>query len=182
METKNTMKKAVRTILGKQVYLLGKNNEDKNLYLVKASWDCGWYWGFGYVQSYSRIDLETHEHIDSGYMGEQKVWDNEKGAFVKTEYIYNIYDCPKLVETTFSENEGWQLSELFNQFYKFKEVASILHRGSAGTAALLDSLKIEYPNREEHLKEINEVILPQIFERIYTILTPCEDRKEGECE
>ena len=182
METKNTMKKAVTTKFGKQVYLLGKNEEGRNVYLVKASWDCGWYWGFGYVQSYNRGDMETHEHIDSSYMGKQKVWDNEKKEFVETEYIHNIYDCPKLVETTFSEEEGWQLSELFSQFYKFKEVASILHRGGAGLTTLLDYLKIEYPNREEHLKEINEVILPQIFQRIYTILTPCEDRKEGECK
>ena len=53
METKNTMKKAVTTKFGKQVYLLGKNEEDRNVSLVKASWDCGWYWGFGYVQSYN---------------------------------------------------------------------------------------------------------------------------------
>ena len=174
METKNTMKKAVATKLGKQVYLLGKNEKDKNVYLVKASWDCGWYWGFGYVQSYSTRDLETHEHIDSRYMGVQDVWDSEKRGFVKTDYIHNIYDCPRLVETTFSEEEGWQLSELFSQFYKFKEVANLLHRGGAGLTTLLDYLKIEYPNKEEHLKDINENILPQIFEKIYAILSPSE--------
>ena len=182
METKNTMKKAVTTKFGKQVYLLVTFSSGRKVYLVKASWDCGWYWGFGYVQTYRRCDIETHEHIDSSYMGIQKVWDSKKGVFVDGVYIYNIYDNPKLVETTFSEKEGWQLSELFSQFYTFQEVANLLYRGGAGLTTLLDYLKIEYPNKEEHLKEINEVILPQIFERIYTILTPCEDRKEGECE
>lgn len=171
---KNTLKKEKTTIMGKEVYLLGKNNEGRKVYLVKASWDCGWYWGFGYVQTYRRCDIETHEHIDSSYMGVQKVWDSEKGVFVDGVYIYNIYDNPKLVETTFSEEEGWYLSELFSQFYKFKEVANLLHRGSAGLVTLLDYLKIEYPNKEEHLKDINENILPQIFEKIYTILSPSE--------
>ena len=182
METKNTLKKEIKVRGNKKMYLLGKNEDGKKLWLIKASWDCGWYWGFGYVQSFSRGDMESHQHIDSCYMGKQRVWNSEKMEFVETEYIHNIYDCPRLVETTFSKKEGWQLSELFSQFYKFKEVANLLHRGGAGLTTLLDYLKIEYPNREEHLKDINENILPQIFERIYTILTPCEDRKEGECK
>lgn len=174
METsaKNTLKKEIKVRGNKKMYLLGKNEDGKKLWLIKASWDCGWYWGFGYVQSFSRGDIETHEHIDSSFMGVQKVWDIDKMAFVETEYIYNIYKAPKLVETTFTEEEGWQLSELFTQFYKFKEVARVLHSGCAGLTTLLDYLKIEYPNREEHLKDINENILPQIFEKIYTILSP----------
>lgn len=172
METKNTLKKEIKVRGNKKMYLLGKNEEGKKLWLIEASWDCGWYWGFGYVQSFSRGDIETHEHIDSSFMGVLKVWDIDKMAFVETEYIHNIYDGPKLVETTFTEKEGWQISELFTQFYKFKEVARILHGGCAGLTTLLDYLKIEYPNREEHLKDINENILPQIFEKIYTILSP----------
>lgn len=174
METsaKNTMKKAIKVRGNKKMYLLGKNEDGNNLYLVEASWDCGWYWGFGYVQSFRRGDVESHQHIDTSFMGVQKVWDVDKKAFVETEHIHNIYKAPKLVETTFTEKEGWQLSELFTQFYKFKEVARILHSGYAGIATLLDYLDIEYPNREEHLKDINENILPQIFEKIYTILSP----------
>lgn len=170
--TKNTMAKMRATKLGKEVWLLGKDKDDMNLYLVKASWDCGWYWGFGYVQSYKRGDIEIHTHIDSSFMGVQKVWDIDKNKFVETGYIHNIYDAPMLAETTFSEEEGWQLSELFKQFYKFKEVAEILHRGGAGITTLCDYLKIDYPEREARYKEINEVILPQIFEKIYSILTP----------
>lgn len=170
--TKNTLKKEIKVRGNKKMYLLGKNEEGKKLWLIEAEWQCHWYWGFGYVQSFSRGDIETHNHIDSSFMGVQKVWDIDKRAFVETEYIHNIYDAPKLVETTFSKEEGWQLSELFTQFYKFKEVARVLHNGCAGLTTLLDYLKIEYPNREEHLKDINENILPQIFEKIYTILSP----------
>lgn len=172
METKNTLKKEIKAKGKKKMYLLGTNEDGKKLWLIEAEWQCHWYWGFGYVQSFSRGDIETHNHIDSSFMGVQEVWDKNKMEFVKTDYIHNIYDCPRFVETTFTEKEGWQLSELFTQFYKFKEVARILHGGCAGLTTLLDYLKIEYPNREEHLKDINENILPQIFEKIYTILSP----------
>lgn len=173
--TKNTIKKMQTTRRGKEVLLLGKGKDGKNLYLVKASWDCGWYWGFGYVQSYNRGGIEWHTHIDSSFMGVQKVWDIDKNKFVETDYIHNIYDAPILAETTFSKEEGWQLSELFKQFYKFKEVAEILHIGGAGITTLCDYLKIDYPEKEARCKEINEVILPQIFEKIYSILTPKKD-------
>ena len=161
METKNTLKKEIKVRGNKKMYLLGTNEDGKKLWLIGAEWQCGWYWGFGYVQSFSRGDMESHQHIDSSFMGVQK-----------GEYIHNIYNCPRFAETTFTENEGWQLSELFTQFYKFKEVARILSNGCAGLTTLLDYLKIEYPNKEEHLKDINENILPQIFEKIYTILSP----------
>ena len=172
MEAKNTLKKEIKVKGNKKMYLLGTNEEGKKLWLIEAEWQCHWYWGFGYVQSFSRGDIETHNHIDSSFMGVHEVWDTNKMEFVKTDYIHNIYDCPRLVETTFTKEEGWQLSELFTQFYKFKEVARILHNGCAGLTTLLDYLKVEYPNREEHLKDINENILPQIFDKVYTILSP----------
>ena len=39
---------------------LGNTTEYGRLYLSKHSWDCGWYWGFGYIGN-SRL----HMHIDS---------------------------------------------------------------------------------------------------------------------
>lgn len=39
-----------------QVYL-GTTLDNEKLYLSKPSWDCDWYWGFGYV---GNKNLHTH--------------------------------------------------------------------------------------------------------------------------
>lgn len=56
---------------GKDVYLLG-TIDGKMQWLEAPSWDCGWYWGFGYVEEYTQHerpcrsrDKVSHTHIDS---------------------------------------------------------------------------------------------------------------------
>ena len=53
-------------------YLIGKDNTGERVWLEKPSWDCGWYWGFGYLQTMqgnrepSRArDINSHTHWDS---------------------------------------------------------------------------------------------------------------------
>ena len=56
---------------------LGNTTEYGRLYLSKHSWDCGWYWGFGYIGN-SRL----HMHIDSLINGEydvNKIFDGSTG-------------------------------------------------------------------------------------------------------
>jgi hypothetical protein len=38
----------MKTISDYNKILLGKNN-GQDIYLSPPSWDCGWYWGFGYL-------------------------------------------------------------------------------------------------------------------------------------
>ena len=51
-------------------YLLGINKEDKKVYLTKPSWDCSWYWGFGY------IDMpDSHSHWKGEIVGQMNKYD-----------------------------------------------------------------------------------------------------------
>ena len=54
MKTKELIKKEKDHAFGKDVYLLGKDAEGVKYWLESPSWDCGWYWGFGYVETYQR--------------------------------------------------------------------------------------------------------------------------------
>jgi hypothetical protein len=173
---KKLINKKTNEAFGKQIFLLGRDKEGTNYWLEKAQFSCGWYWGFGYVETYTNNknphlskDIQSHSHIDSSFMGSMEKYDSEKQCFVKAEYVHNIFDAPILVETTFTESEGWTLSELFKSFYHLKQSAELFHRGSSN---LTTNPCSELIKNEEWEKQINHEILPLLFEKIYTILTP----------
>ena len=158
---------------GKDVYLLGEDEQGIKYWLEAPKWSCGWYWGFGYIETYTNnnnpslaVDINSHQHF-SGFVGSQEYYDHEKGCFRKGDYIHNIYDNPTFVKTTFTENEGWTLSELMKTFYRLRETAELFKYGSSGvtTNPCADILK-----DEEKRKHINEVLIPEVTKRVLKIL------------
>lgn len=54
----------------KNIYLIGINEYDEKVFLEEPSWDCGWYWGFGYLETYTNNrqitrsrDICSHSHF-----------------------------------------------------------------------------------------------------------------------
>lgn len=133
--------------------MLGIDQDNRKVWLTQASWDCDWYWGFGYIDR-----PYMHTHFDG------LVWfkdDNNK-------YVYHINESPELIATTLTDREAWQLSDLMKSFYSYKAVAEITHIGSSHFTNIQKlSLKDKYYN-----KKINTKIMPSIFNTIYEILTP----------
>lgn len=170
------LKKAKDYAFGKDVYLLGVDAEGIKYWLEGPKWDCGWYWGFGYVETYQRNvkpssarDIDSHSHIDSFY-GQQEIYDFEKLAFVKGEYINNLYESPKFTLTTFNENEGWQLTELFKTFYHLRKSAE-LYKNEGGMGVTTNGCAAIIENVSE-VKRINEVLIPAVTAAIIKILEP----------
>lgn len=149
------------TIREYQKVLLGKN-DGQNIYLSPPSWDCNWYWGFGYLGN-----KDCHYHIDGlkkieTYNLEAKAWTHER---------VNLYDGFKrhfgesfLVKR---DKDIWVLAELFETFYTLRETAEVLGRG--GSHMTSNPCKDIIINSDE-VKRINEIVLPAIFEEIYKIL------------
>jgi len=164
-----SVKKQKKIILGKTNYLLGKNEEGQKVWLLAPSWDCGHYWGFGYVEIYNKLqtDLESHEHVNSSLLGMY----NDK----KREYCSNIFDARKFEGTAFTEKEGWKLSELFETFYHLKEQAEFYNLGGMHTSEnpLANMLK-----NKDLADKINKELLPKVFDAIIAILSPDETTKE----
>lgn len=174
-QTTKQIEKTKSKAFGKDVYLLGEDSDGTYYWLEAPKWDCGWYWGFGYVETYTNNkrpdiskDINSHQHIGSSFMGAVDYYDTEKQCFRKGEYIHNIYDSPALVNKTFTQNEGWELSELFNQFYFLRSAAENFGRGKCHTA------NTKAPNWEdkELAKKINEKLIPAVTARILEILSP----------
>ena len=89
---------------------LGNTTQYGRLYLSKHSWDCGWYWGFGYIGN-SRL----HMHIDS---------------LIGAEYdIRSIFDKGSPI----TQNQWWIIRDLFTQAYALKKAAEVYQHGGHQT-------------------------------------------------
>lgn len=140
--------------------LLGYN-ENEPIYLDPPSWDCGWYWGFGYLGN-----KNCHYHIDgltkvSKYNSDKKVFE------------YSFYDLKSGIDLHFGESyiirqsDRWTIAELFKNFYDLQKTARLLeHGGSALTTSPCKNIII---NKEE-ADRINETVLPSVFDEIYKII------------
>lgn len=135
--------------------LLGYNN-DEPIYLSAPSWDCGWYWGFGYLGN-----KNCHYHVDGLNKGKNQ---NLYDAFI--EHFGNTL--------TVRRSQLWTLCELFKTFYALKQTAEVLGRG--GSHYTNNPCKDVIINIDE-VARINNVVLPQIFEEIYKILLRNKDNK-----
>lgn len=137
--------------------------DGENIYLTAPSWNCEWYWGFGYLGNKDR-----HYHVDG--LGKISKYNFDKKVF-EYEFV-NLFDGFKrhFDEGTFivkSDHDLWTLCELFQTFYQLKHTAEMYHLGGANytTNPCRELLK-----NEDEWKRINEVVLPNVFDEIYKIL------------
>ena len=158
------MKKNVKKAFGKTVYLLGKDKEGTYYWLESASWNCDWYWGFGYVETYTNNkcpdkskDISSHQHFNGLFFNKNKNGYDEFKDFFE--------------ETTLSDDELWKLLELMRSFYILRDCAELLHLGGAHYTK---NPCINIIKNEEEENRINKIVLPAIFKEIYSILGDIE--------
>ena len=146
----------------KEIYFLGQDFNGINYWLEAATWDCDWYWGFGYIESYTNNnhpgnskDIESHEHF------------NGLNRYGNT----NLYDAfaEKFVITPLSNKEIWTLCELMKSYYIIREYADTCYRGGAHYTT--NPCKEIIKNEKEYCR-INKEVIPAICKEVYKILTP----------
>ena len=156
------MEKKIITWHGKKYYLLGIDKDGSKRYLEHGSWDCGWYWGFGYVESFTNNrqpekskDISEHTHFDSLFFNSNKNGFDTFQSFFKDHVL--------------TDDEIWKLLELMKTFYTARSWAGICHIGGSNytTNPCTDVIK----NNEEY-DRINKVVIPAIMNKIYKLLTP----------
>jgi len=129
----------------KKTYL--GNHDGEPIYLTAPSWDCGWYWGFGYLGN-----RNCHYHLD-GLSKDKNLYDAIKEHFGDSLVIS---DC-----------DLWKFAELIGTFYALKQTAEVLGRGGSHYTTNPCSDLIKNP---DEVARINNVVLPAIFDEIYKIL------------
>ena len=157
------MKKKVINKFGTH-YLLGRDKQGQYVWLEKESWDCGWYWGFGYLHTFTNNehptyskDIASHTHFKSVFMKSP----------VFTKKAFEEY----FEETTLTEDEMRILCDYMETYYILKDAAGLFHHGYSWqtSKASIDGLKSE--ELEAH---INKVLLPELFKRIEELLSPAK--------
>lgn len=140
--TKNTFK-----------FLIGKRDGEK-IYLSAPSWDCGWYWGWGYLGN-----NKCHYHLD-GLSKEKNLFDALQEHFGNSLTIKG-------------ENNLWTFCELVSTFYALKETAEVLGRGGSHYTEnpVCDVIK-----NEAEVSRINDKVIPAIFDSVYKILEKYDNR------
>lgn len=139
----------METINGKSKVFFGTRKSDgERIYLSKPSFDCGWYWSFGYLGN-----SREHYHL-SGYTDGRNI--NMHDALLAD------YDLNENIK-----NNLWTFTELAVTAYTLKETAEVLGRG--GSYYATNPCKCIITNEAE-AKRINEVVLPAIFNEISRII------------
>lgn len=90
----------------KERILLGYMENKEAIYLTKHSWDCGWYWGMGYIGN-----RNCRFHIESLIKGESDVT--------------KVFPCG----TDVNQTAWWLVRDLFIQAYALKEAAEVYRFG-----------------------------------------------------
>ena len=153
------MEKDKRRAFGKDIYLLGADEEGTLYWLEEASFDCDWYWGFGYIESYTNNkhpelarDINSHTHYDS--------------------MIFKEGVCPEdfrkiFVETPLTNEEIWKLNELMKSFYTIRAYMDTIYRGSSNIT--INPCRDIIKNEKEWLR-LKDEVLPSIFKEVYALL------------
>ena len=151
MSFKSNIKSTKKTD-GKTQYFFGIY-QGEIVWLTEASWDCDWYWGFGYIGN-----RNCHHHFDSMFK-DVPFYDDESNLAEKGDFV-----APHLTRA-----ERWKLADLFKSFYTLHEAAAVVAHGGSNLSDITS-----FTPSKAMACEINKQMLPEIFKEIYEILTPKE--------
>jgi hypothetical protein len=136
------------SVNGKDKIKLGTRKSDNRvIYISRPKWDCGWYWGFGYIGN-----RDEHYHLSS-YANARNI--NMYDALLE-DYDLN----PKI------KKHLWDFCELVKTAYVLKETAEVLGRGGSHYTKNVCASVIK---NSDEVTRINEVVLPAIFEQLNLI-------------
>jgi len=147
----------------KKIYLGTLNNKFKKstiagdqLWLTKHTWDCEWYWAFGYIGN-----KNLHTHFDSVIL-------NNVG-----EGFNKIFS-----DTPFTEDQLYVICDLFKQAYALKEAAAVYKYGGHITSNTEFSKLIENPEMVTKLNADLKIVL----DRLWDFIEKCIDELEKKAE
>lgn len=154
-----TKKKKTRAF-GKDIYFLGQDERGTNYYLEAATWDCGWYWGGGYVKTYTNNNNPSIARDTRSYQRFDRLFfKGNKNGFDNFKEFFKV--------TPFNDSEIWKICELMKSFYIAQKYSDMLHTGGAHYTT--NPAKENIQNVDEY-QRINDKVIPAIMSELYKIL------------
>lgn len=141
---------------------------DGDVFIVRPTWDCGWYWGFGYLERWNgrKGDIDFHSHIDHEF------GTNKDGRRVNWyEGMQELLDQGDVFE---NDKQRWKFLEIVKTIYNLKMTAEVLGRGGShyGNNPLSEEIK----NHDE-VRRINEDLIPKLIDEMYKVLGVVSDEE-----
>lgn len=158
---------------GNKYHYLGTGKDGQNFWLQEATFDCGWYWSIGYVESFTNNkkpwmsrDIEQHTHFD--YLMEQQIYPN--GTRMNWwDGFKNVFD-----NTLLTDSELWTVIEIMKSLYTARAYSDMLHRGGSHYTSNPVS---EVIKNEAEYERISKVVVPALSEKLYSILDGTADQE-----
>lgn len=149
-----------------------KDGTDK-VFLEDFSWDCGWYWGGGYIGNNN-----FHCHFDGCFLdvpderghplGRFTTPWNEKAKVKGYVVLRNGCAIWEGIETFLNDvpehikNNWWRIKDLFKQFYTLKNAAEVYQYGGRCSDKGRTEKEINKKMANAINKHIEKVIIPEI--------------------
>jgi len=144
-----------KRINGDKILLFKKDNN--RYYLRKPTFDCGWYWGLGYLAT----GRGSHSHFDS---------------YFKDEFFCD-YDFD---DTPFTEDEKYIIADYMRQLYRLRKMADMLHLGDTHITSKAKVLEQFAEQNTAEYKRICNVLIPTVWNALVDVLLDEEeDRKQA---
>lgn len=150
-----------------KIYLGTINNE--KIYLSKHSWDCGWYWGFGYLGN-KNLYFHIESLIESRYIKDSLISLNKE---VNNNKFYNIETI--FTKTWIDQADWWILRDLFIQAYALKHCAEVYKYGGHQTTVLGITDIIKNESMQDTINKDLEKVLDTIWQYLL-------DKKKQSCK
>ena len=154
------MKKQIITWNGKKYYLLGTDVDGTKYWLEESKFDCNWYWGIGYVETFTNNrnpersrDIQSHQHFDGLFFDKK-----ENGRDIFEQFI---------IDSTLSDKEVWQLMEIMQTLYMCRNYSDMLYCG--GSHYTTNPCSAIIKNQDEY-ERINKIVIPKLLEELYKLL------------
>ena len=152
-----------------------KGARSERVYLTGFKWDCGWYWGGGYIHTKS-----MHTHFDGCFLNSVDVRGHSLGNFVSPWFagmqlegkvisngasVWENLDF-FLDDAKFSQNEWWRIKDLYRQFYTFTNAAEAFQYGGHCTSGGRSDGEIDTEKAAIMNAHIEKVIIPEILKAL----------------
>ncbi len=148
-------------VFGHNYWLLGVDKYGQNIWMQENEWQCNWYWGGLYLNSFTNNrqperskDISMHTHFDSLFLN-------------KSKSAYDLID-EYFESMVISKDQLYELVDLMMTVYTLKDAAELFHNGCSWQT---EKAKIDGLKDETLENKINKELLPQVFERIRKLLT-----------
>lgn len=118
------------------------------------SFDCGWYWGFGYLgNSHCHFHLDHLESMDPK-LANENLYDQLIGLFGDS--------------LTIPREKLWTFCEIVKTVYTLKEAAEVFGRGGSHYTKNPDKDALTIP---EYVDRINNELIPMQIRSLWELLT-----------